>query len=195
MTDNIMDFEIFSSNKSTMKEVSADINTGIKIYMTESELVVVNFDSVKDEYAKSLKLSEFPKSNDALYRGEDNKYIFIEFKNGYMDSRKGFEVKKKIYDSLLIFSDITDQTISQLRKKMSYILVYNYQKNENNVAVQGNKVRCVAKSAAIDKFGKSLGGKAQVEIIKFGLEMFKGYCFREVHTYTEEEFEDYLKLL
>ena len=30
----------------------------------------------------------------------------------------------------------------------------------------------------------------KLEIICFGLEKFKGYCFKSVHTYSKEEFEE-----
>jgi len=34
---------------------------------------------------------------------------------------------------------------------------------------------------------------AKREPISFDLDIFKNYCFKEVYTYTEREFENYLK--
>ena len=59
---------IFKKNLSTLKETSIDNNnTTTQEFMTDSLLEVVNFDGVKNEYIKTLKLKETPKSNDALF--------------------------------------------------------------------------------------------------------------------------------
>lgn len=60
-------YEIFRGHMSTLKETSLDRkDDGTKVYMIDSLRPAVNFDDVKDEYIKDLKLKEAPKSNDAL---------------------------------------------------------------------------------------------------------------------------------
>lgn len=41
--------------------------------------------------------------------------------------------------------------------------------------------------------GKHVSQKAGEELIRFDLERFKSLYFRDVHTYTEKEFETYIK--
>lgn len=187
------DYPILKNNVSTLKETSIDKHdiNNIK-YMTCSERAVVNFDDVKGEYIKNLSLSEIPKSNDALLLSKDNKLIFIEFKNGYMDRAKKFSVRKKIYDSIIILTDILNTGISHLKGDMEYILVYNESINSNEEEVLEKKRHIVQHSEAFDFFAKSVSKMANTEYVCFGIKMFENYCFSKVHTYTEEEFEEFL---
>ena len=102
--------------------------------MTESEVPAVDFDLVKEKYIEDLGLSDVPKSNDALLDMGKGKLAFIEFKNGYIDSKKQFDIRKKIYDSTLIFTDIVSAGISQMRQCVEYVLVYNENANGQNPA-------------------------------------------------------------
>ena len=89
------DIEIFTNNKTTLKETSKDNHDGNDIYMTESTLNVVNFDEVKLEYVRGLGVPETPASIDALFLDNFGEYYFIEFKNGYIDRKKIFEIRLK----------------------------------------------------------------------------------------------------
>jgi hypothetical protein len=73
-----------------------------------------------------------------------------------------------------LFYRYCKKNISFTRKNLDYILVYNEKKN--------------SKSEIVAHIAK----KAKTEQIKYGLERFKKYFFKEVHTYTEKEFEEYL---
>ena len=73
----------------TLKCASKDENGGRVEYMTESQVGVINFDKIKEAYAKEKGLKNHPKSNDALYIQQGGIDTFIEFKNGYMEKRKG----------------------------------------------------------------------------------------------------------
>lgn len=96
-TDNI---EIFNNNLSTFKAVSKDKNNGMINYMTQSEIRVINFDNVKDEYFRDMKLFSTPCSSDALFISASHQYYFVEFKNGYVGKATVYQVYNKIYDSL-----------------------------------------------------------------------------------------------
>lgn len=178
-------YPIFESNKATLKDTSADDHDGGIAYMTESLCEVVNFDLVKSEYVRGLKLIKIPKSNDALFLGEDGRWTFIEFKNGCMQ-KKIYNVRQKIFDSMLIFSDIVGCGISYTRKEMDYILVYNEERNPEDNDVKSY----IGESSSRDKIAKTLMAKGNQSYIKYGLETFKNYCFKEVFTYTEQEFHD-----
>lgn len=179
-------YPVFEKNKATLKETSKDNHNATITYMTDSLCEVINFDAVKSDYIKGLGLAKSPKSNDALFLAEDGRWTFIEFKNGFMDNQKRFDVRKKVYDSLLIFSDLIGRGISYTRTDMDYILVYNEAKNSEDD--EGDKETCVSESPARDEIAKTLMAKAHQSYVKFGLEIFKNYCFKYVNTYTEQEF-------
>ncbi len=180
----------------TFKETSLDKHdNGTASYMTESLKSVINFDAVKDEYIKSLKVSDVPKSNDALFDDGYGNIVFVEFKNGYMDKTKQFAVRKKIYDSTLIFTDILSIGISYMRKCVEYILVYNKTANGKNPEIINEKSKYVQYSSSYDSFAKGLSALAEEEYVYFGVKIFENYCFKKVHTYNEEEFNNYLKTI
>ena len=77
--------------------------------------------------------------------------------------------------------DITQTTISFTRENMNYILVYNESKNP----IKKNK------QSITDIKGHILE-KATEYYPRFSLASFKGYFFKNIYTYTEKEFTDYL---
>lgn len=179
--NNINEIEIFKNNKDTLKNLSCDESE----YMTESLLEAINFDKVKDKHCRALKLSSLPNSCDALYQGDE--IFFIEFKNGSMNPRKIYEIHKKIYDSVIIFMELTGFKINEVREKVNFILVYNESKTkeylgENNKRIQTPK----SYNILLDK----IGGLAKINISKFDLSQYQKYIVKDVYTYTEKEFED-----
>ena len=116
-------YETFREHISTLKECSKDhSDPGCIKFMTESQLEAINFDTVKTKYANDLVLSEeCAASVDALLETDEN-IAFVEFKNGQVNNRN---IKDKIRDSLLLFCDLTKQTISDTRKNLDFIVVYN----------------------------------------------------------------------
>ena len=180
-------------NNSSLKDTSKDK----KEYMTNSEKIkVINFDNLsKKGYSKMLRLKgqSFPfKTNDALYLDvENNKFIFIEFKNGsFSVNEKNFKEKElpqlelKIIGSMYILQEITGKSFKELREITDYILVYNKEKNPH-----------IFSAVDMGNYIVNLGTLNNKKItnpkegISFGLEKFKGYCFKNVHTYSKEEFE------
>lgn len=185
---NLSDYPIFKRNIATLKETSKDNNH--EVYMTESMRPVINFDKVKDEYVKELNLPKIPQSNDALFAEDEKGYIvFVEFRNGAV---KEYEVRKKIYDSVLIYSDITSSSISSMRETVKYILVYNEGKAAKS-KTEDMKDTFVEPSESYDTIAKGTSKFAKQPYVKFGVNIFKNYCFKDVQTYTKEEFDDYLK--
>ena len=180
-------------NNSSLKDTSKDNEE----YMTNSEKIkVINFDNLsKKGYSKMLRLKgqSFPfKTNDALYLDvENNKFIFIEFKNGsFSVNEKNFKEKElpqlelKIIGSMYILQEITGKSFKELREITDYILVYNKEKNPH-----------IFSAVDMGNYIVNLGTLNNKKItnpkegISFGLEKFKGYCFKNVHTYSKEEFE------
>lgn len=190
-------FEIYSANKSTLKETSA-YNNG---FMTESNIEALNFDNVKNEYvAQILKNAQFKcegiESNDALVKVNDE-YIFIEFKNGNMQNCLK-EVRPKLYDSLFIFLDIIKETISFSRRKIIYILVYNEKNSEDFINARKNNQKQMSASEiqdskSFDYISNAIGQLANYEMDIFDLrKKFQSFLFKEVHTFTATQFDDYI---
>ena len=191
-------FQIFADHLSNLRRLSLDDGKGQKIYMTQSTRDAVNFDAVKKEYIKALRLSKVPSSNDALFDDGRGSLVFVEFKNGFISRKKKLEIWKKLYDSTLIFSVLTSTGISYTRNHMKYILVYNETVNQDNDLDEDLKKKqktAVQPSPAFDAFAKNVGKYANEEYVCFGLKIFQDYCFKEVHTYTEAEFNAYLATL
>lgn len=89
-------YNILENNKSTLKDTSKDNSNNEVLYMTDSLLEVVDFDRVKAEYIRGMRLTDTPCSSDALYCGNDGKTYLIEFKNGVMDKWIVYNVQEKI---------------------------------------------------------------------------------------------------
>ena len=182
-------------NTSTLKQTSKDDNN--EEYMTESQIKVINFDSVGgDKYTRNNNLSIQLKTNDVLFLHSDRKYTFIEFKNGKLldrsnriDIKKLKDIELKILNSMFVLGDIEEKSLNTLKEITNYILVYSEEKNspneKNSISEIGNYFVNQGSNLSIveNTFEKD-------EIICFGLEKFKGYCFKNVHTYSKEEFEE-----
>ena len=55
-----------------------------------------------------------------------------------------------------------------------------------------NKKSYVQPSESFDNFAKIISKQAKSEYVCFGVKIFENYCFKNVHTYTEKEFEQFL---
>lgn len=183
-------YEIFRENRQTLRELSKDDSDPSNLlYMTESEITAVDFDTVKTKYVNQLGLSEETAASvDAMVCGAET-ITFIEFKNGNMKNEKR-RVKDKLRDSLLIFCDITKKNISYTRQNVDFILVYNIEKNPPPNQLTKDTVQPAPSRDAIAKYFLQ---KAKQEFILFGLEQYKKLYFREIHTYSQKEFENYLE--
>ena len=186
--------DLKSYNTSTLKQTSKDDNN--EEYMTESTIRVINFDSIGgDKYSKNNKLNIQLKTNDVLFLHNDKKYTFIEFKNGkLLDKTNKIDIKKlkdielKILNSLFVLGDIEEKSLSSLKEITDYILVYNEEKNTPN---ERNSISEIGNYFINQGNISSEKTKTErEEIICFGLEKFKDYCFKNVHTYSKEEFEE-----
>lgn len=85
----------------TMTRASKDITNDEA--MCESNITVINFDKIPNEYTRGKGWRGVPKSNDALYIDDDNKWFFVEFKNGTIHKE---DIYRKIYDSLIMLIEL-----------------------------------------------------------------------------------------
>ncbi|MBO5153820.1 MAG: hypothetical protein J6C00_05615 [Eubacterium sp.] len=145
--------------------------------MCTSKIEVVNFDRIPRVYARGRGWRSIPKSNDALYIDIQQKWHFIEFKNG--EVKKG-DIYRKLYDSLIMLIEwgvIPDFDFS--RENIDYILVYNadrYGKDQ--------------KAPAREQTYSYIMGLAEQEERLFDIDDFEKYLFRKTHTYTKAQFEE-----
>lgn len=157
-------------------------------YMTDSEKTAVDFDMVKRCYANRFGVSEDRIcSVDGLFSAE-NSLVFVEFKNGAVERRN---VKDKIRDSLLIFCDITHETISFTRQNVEFVLVYNEEKNP----LPNQYTKGIQASGSRRYISKRLAQMGGTEIVLFDLDRYNTLYFKKVHTYSQEEFEIFLSAM
>lgn len=185
-----MKIEKFEQCKTTLKQTSKDDRDKKNVqYMTEIKDMVYDYDEIKNQYIKNMKLSNTPYSNDTLLqRGKD--WYFIEFKNGDIDNRINAEIKMKLYDSLLMLLDLLEETISFSRQHVNYILVYN-----ENIVHKSTKFRNELNISEIQPSGfrnfftSALNQKAKNKKALFDLERYKKLYFKEVYTVPKGQFD------
>ena len=193
-----IEIDIFIKNKKSLLEVSlddSDKNNTVNMVDADKDIskdIVIDFDDVKTAFCKKFHKSyEVFKSADALFYSEiKNKLIFVEFKNG-----KVKDIKTKLNDSLLVFSNILDVNLEFCRKYLEYIVVYNYEKNKQYVEQEKDKYRKEDQNKSqslseeyIDGFVKRVSNFAKDEIILWGLGIMEDICVSKVHTYTVDDF-------
>ena len=150
---------------------------------------VINFDSVKTKFCRQFNKSykAFKSADCLIYNHNNGKYVIVEFKNG-----KVTHVKDKLKDSLHVFNDILGKNLDFCRLECEYIVVYNYEKNQQYVNQEINKEY---KDGAIEEGYKEIFDAifklAEKEIYLFGVSLMKGICVSDVHTYDIEQFKNY----
>lgn len=170
---NLDDYELLREHKDTLRNLSYD--SANKEYMTNSSDMAVDFDTVKRNYCNGKGMSEEVASSvDALYQHGDE-FSFVEFKNGELSGKKN-EIKEKADESAMIFCDITGLHISDTRRSLSFVLVYN----EDKVSARQEKAKAMAKLSK-DNW-----------MVLPGLDKHEGLCFRKIVSYDREEFETWL---
>mgnify|MGYP003089577389 CR=1 FL=1 len=83
-------------NLAEIKKKIRDVSKSNKENFIDSDIEIINFDKIKEEYYINKKLKEAPSSNDGLYISKDKKMIFIEFKNAKSEVIKEYDLGKKI---------------------------------------------------------------------------------------------------
>jgi hypothetical protein len=193
MNKSLSEIDIINESCSTLGECSFDSTNNEK--MIDSGKKVFNFDKVKETMLNRIYVdlkqgsgTNMLHSLDALYEleGKNGKseYVFVEFKNGAGTKIK-YNVQKKVYDSVIMLSELLNENVSSFRKNCFFVLVYNKEKVSNNDGVLvGGTI-----SSSRDKISSIISKKAGGHFVKFGLEMFRGYLFKDVYTFDKEEYQ------
>lgn len=164
----------------TLKNLSLDNSNGEKIYMTDSQIVALDFDKIKTNYASYFSCkNDCASSVDALFDDDNNK-LFIEFKNGNLKKQYS-KIRAKARDSILIYGEIKDKTLNEFRHNYSFMLVYNSEINKTEKSKE--------------YISKSVHNLAKEHEVFFGMNVLKKVFFKEVYTLDKNEFEEFLKTI
>ena len=164
---------VLKDNICTLRKASLDKTKGES--MCESSIRVVNFDKIPNEYARGKGWKGVPKSNDALYITSENKWYFIEFKNGSIDYE---DLYRKIYDSIIMLMELDIvPNFEFVRQNVQYILVYNSEKYGKIPQSKGREINY-----------NYILERAEQEEKLFKIEKLEQYLFNETHTYTQKLF-------
>ena len=156
----------------TSKDSDEEANPkGRGVFMTSSQEKVVNFDKFKESIAAKFSLAASPNSCDALYMPSENEWFLIEFKNGNIDKEKVFQIRGKIFQSLLLLTEKIDKTICFTRENLNFILVYNETVQRIEI---GKHLHNLTNNAVFIPYG--LGGLQKL-------------YFREVYVWNKKEFD------
>lgn len=154
-----------------------------KTSMSNSSLKVIDFDKIPKKYAKQAMIRTVPKSNDALYITKENKWIFIEFKNGEV---KKEEIYRKLYDSLIMLEELAIKDWNFFRNHATYILVYN-----EDVYCQRNAK--LQKSKNRDALYQHIRNRANTVRNLYEIRKLEGFLFENAWTYNEEQFAKFFE--
>lgn len=183
--DTIMQY---CGSLSTLHDLSKSDDA--KRYVTDSQILAVNFDRVKEEYflhmADKLNFAHFhekpkstdncPKSPDALYISADNEIYFIECKVSNKPSPNN--VRIKALEGLLMFMDITQTDRHFARNHITYIVASGEQPaQEYNVQMAEH----VSKRA--DEPNAP---------VRFNMARFKGIYFKDILTLDSYSFNNFI---
>lgn len=188
--------EDYISCLSNLREISTD--DAHDEVMTQLGLPTYNFDKVKCLYTNRLLKSEESCSSCDGVLWNKNLKVLIEFKNGNKIQKK--DIHLKILNSLLLLCDINSCSISDFRDELIYILVYN----EVNNPITPQEIRQYEKlrdDEVQESINRNIIGRyfcriAKSEFVRYDLLKYKGLYFKEVHSYSQYEFESWMcKLL
>jgi len=146
--------------------------------VTNSTITAIDFDKATEVYAKSLGKVHPPSSVDALYQHDNGELFFIEFKSS---KPSGNELKWKAVEGLLTFIELTEIKRSCIRESMTFMVVYNYNGNENSGETPKEKLRSLQQIR---------GGQHPSRGLSLG--RLRHLYFKDVKAMTGSEFASYI---
>lgn len=166
---------LFRDNHDSLHNLSYD--SAHNEYMTDSERQAISFDQVKRKYCNGFNMSEEKsESVDAVFESSDG-IVFVEFKNG--DARREKQrLRDKGNESIMIFCDLMDTTISDTRQYIDYIVVYN--EGRTTITPQ-DRIRCARQK------------QSHLPDALFDLGKHEGLCFRHIQTMDRKQFNEWLQ--
>lgn len=168
----------------------------------DENIILYNFDEIKEEIARQLGVRAICKSCDGLLMNEQENILF-EFKrqeytilknqeegkvNIYSNNEqlRRNDLKIKAFDSKAILNLLRNNNIITSNKDILYIIYKSGQDKQMNKTLEKNEVEEI--SPEITKRFQMIGRKKQSEFIAFGLEKMKGKIYDEIYTCNKQEF-------
>lgn len=179
--------------KCTLKETSKDDNGNFYL-IDDSDIEVYNFDKIKKYVSKKLRGKLDPSSSDAFYYKNENEAYLIEFKNQPHQNVDTEGIRKKAYDNifLLLLTFYPDLTVEELTKKLVFIVVFNENKNNDDLSTKMN----ISKNYnnIVDRMAELAGKKGMEKLpVYYELDRIKGNLYKEIFTVDVEVFNSQLK--
>ena len=161
----------FSKHFYTLSKISEDDTN--KVFFCSYKNKFLDFDKIAKRYAPSWS------TTDMIFFDIEREYIvFVEFKNGIIDSKKKPKIKQKFLDSFALFSKILDVDKKVFWKFKTYLLfVTAKEKNLNQVTHR-------AYLSTTDELLDIL----EDNIILYGFDIYKPWYFDEIKTPFCDEF-------
>lgn len=165
--------------------------------MTEAELTAYQFDSaihsiwrraMSEKAEITKRFNTTPAVCDALMSC-GGRHIIVEFKNGRLPKKTIVNIHRKIHDSVMVYAYLAGADISKVREKPDFILVYNGEKNPRPECCWAPEET----DGVLTASQEHVHFKANGEAVYYGVQQYEGRYFREVHTFTARQFEDFLK--
>ena len=193
------------SHTTTLKETSAYKQGNTKYYMTESDLLVKNFDKVVGTYCRAKRIDKV-KSNDALLYNIDSidensiitetKFLFVEFKSGNINQKECDSIHSKLCCSCDMLKNIIEEVDDiYLRNYVDYILVYDLSKQsckDTRKQLSQEEIQYSNARTYIAEQLNCLANGKQFEYDKFtagfGLEQYRGNKLHDVMTMEKDRF-------
>lgn len=173
----------YENYKSTLKEISKDTSSKTSpVFMVDFYDEVIDYDKFIEDYFlySHCECKGPPPSVDGLCKIDDT-WCFIEFKNGKINQKEKRGIHSKIGHSLLILLKNENIQISETCEDILFILVYNEEKNSGTILSPSEKYM---KKFILDRANK--------QIIRYDLEKYKKIYFKDVFTFTQDEFKCFL---
>lgn len=172
----IRDNRTLNSCKTTLSSASWD--DAHEQELSGLDMPTVNMDAVKTQWLNQCGCSDHVlKSSDALLTVGDIVYL-IEFKAGSQKNIKAHEVREKLVESLLVLSDLTGRTCSQMQPHIEYVYVRS--------SKTGIRAHMGRKSKTVDD------SDGREEVTKFLYQSEKA-LFRKAHVLSGTEFDAFIK--
>lgn len=165
----------------TLEECSVNDD---KVPVTHLQDKVYCFDDLSqaegDEYRRGKKLC----SADGVYLNTDGNIFFFEFKNAPHNQVPYKSIYQKMHDSILTWQicQASDKSLDELMKKSTYFVIYN---DSRYNGVKENESPSIEKM----KSRMKMLAKSETESVLWGLDLFLGSFYKEIHTIDVEKFE------
>jgi len=162
----------YSSFIKSLRDCSLD--TDSNEYMVEDCSNVICFDDFIREFFQTISKNEPPSSVDTICMIDEEVYL-IEFKNGKISRKEKRNICSKIANSLLVMCHNEN---SNLICKLNFMLVYNEEKN--------------GETKSSHRIKTAIRGLANTPTVMFKLGKYKSTYFKEVKTFTKDEFARFI---